>query len=105
MTRHVNCLSHRNAIEILLSSPDNLATVDKVGKDKDMTIKAGIYRHYKNNLYQVIGVARHSETEEEHVVYRPLYGDRGLWIRPLAMFDETIEVDGRPVKRFTFVEE
>jgi hypothetical protein len=70
-----------------------------------MTIKAGIYRHYKNNLYQVIGVARHSETEEEHVVYRPLYGDRGLWIRPLAMFDETIEVDGRPVKRFTFVEE
>lgn len=70
-----------------------------------MTIKAGIYRHYKNNLYQVIGVARHSETEEEHVVYRPLYGDRGLWIRPLAMFDETIEVDGRSVKRFTFVEE
>lgn len=70
-----------------------------------MTIKAGIYRHYKNNLYEVIGVARHSETEEEHVVYRPLYGDRGLWIRPLAMFDETIEVDGRPIKRFTFVEE
>ncbi len=70
-----------------------------------MTIKAGIYRHYKNNLYQVIGVARHSETEEEHVVYRPLYGDRGLWIRPLAMFDETIEVDGRQIKRFTFVEE
>lgn len=70
-----------------------------------MTIKAGIYRHYKNNLYQVIGVARHSETEEEHVVYRPLYGDRGLWIRPLAMFDETIDVDGRPIKRFTFVEE
>lgn len=70
-----------------------------------MAISTGIYRHYKNNLYQVIGVARHSETEEEHVVYRPLYGDRGLWIRPLAMFDETIEVDGRQIKRFTFVEE
>jgi hypothetical protein len=70
-----------------------------------MTIKAGIYRHYKNNLYQVIGVARHSETEEEHVVYRPLYGDRGLWIRPLAMFDETIEIDGNQVKRFALVEE
>ncbi len=70
-----------------------------------MTIKAGIYRHYKNNLYQVIGVARHSETEEEHVVYRPLYGDRGLWIRPSAMFDETIEIDGNQVKRFVLVEE
>lgn len=70
-----------------------------------MAIRTGIYRHYKNNLYQVIGVACHSETEEEHVVYRPLYGDRGLWIRPLAMFDETIEVDGRQIKRFTFVEE
>ena len=70
-----------------------------------MTIKAGIYRHYKNNLYQVIGVARHSETEEEHVVYRPLYGDRGLWIRPSAMFDETIEIDGNQVKRFALVEE
>ncbi len=70
-----------------------------------MSIKPGIYKHYKNNLYQVIGVARHSETEEEHVVYRPLYGDRGLWIRPLAMFDETIEIEGRQVKRFAFVEE
>lgn len=70
-----------------------------------MTVKAGIYKHYKNQLYQVIGVARHSETEEPHVVYRPLYNDSGLWIRPLSLFDETIELDGRKVKRFAFVEE
>lgn len=70
-----------------------------------MTLKTGIYRHYKDKLYQVIGVARHSETEEEHVVYRPLYGERGLWIRPLSMFDETIERDGTKVKRFTFIED
>ena len=62
-----------------------------------MTLKTGIYRHYKDKLYQVIGVARHSETEEEHVVYRPLYGERGLWIRP--------ELDGKKVKRFTFIED
>lgn len=70
-----------------------------------MALQAGIYRHYKDKLYEVIGVARHSETEEEHVVYRPLYGDRDLWIRPLAMFDESVEVEGKQVKRFTFVEE
>lgn len=70
-----------------------------------MTLKTGIYRHYKDKLYQVIGVARHSETEEEHVVYRPLYGERGLWIRPLSMFDESIEQDGVKVKRFTFIED
>lgn len=70
-----------------------------------MTLKTGIYRHYKDKLYQVIGVARHSETEEEHVVYRPLYGERGLWIRPLAMFDETIEHNGTKTKRFTFIED
>lgn len=68
-----------------------------------MSIRTGVYRHYKNKLYEVIGVARHSETEEEHVVYRTLYGNRDLWIRPLAMFDESITVDGRPVKRFTWI--
>ena len=70
-----------------------------------MTIKLGIYRHYKDNLYEVIGVAKHSETEEPHVVYRPLYGDRGLWIRPLSMFTETVDVGGREVLRFSFIEE
>lgn len=70
-----------------------------------MSIKTGTYRHYKDKLYEVIGVARHSETEELHVVYRPLYGDRELWIRPLTMFDETIEVNGQRVKRFTYIGE
>jgi hypothetical protein len=70
-----------------------------------VTIKPGIYRHYKDNLYEVIGVAKHSETEEPHVVYRPLYGDRGLWIRPLSMFTETVDVGGCEVLRFSFIEE
>ena len=63
-------------------------------------ITPGRYRHYKGNLYDVIGVARHSETEEELVVYTALYGDRGLWVRPLAMFRESVSVDGRTVPRF-----
>lgn len=57
-----------------------------------MTVKAGRYRHYKGNEYIVLGVARHSETEEELVVYRQDYGEKGLWVRPLAMFLETVEV-------------
>lgn len=63
-------------------------------------VVAGMYRHYKGNLYQVMGVARHSETEEELVVYRALYGERGLWVRPKAMFLEKVIVDGRAVPRF-----
>lgn len=54
----------------------------------------GIYRHYKGALYEVIGVARHSETEESLVTYRALYGDYGLWVRPLAMFIETVDIQG-----------
>lgn len=61
---------------------------------------AGIYRHYKGQRYQVLGLARHSETLEELVVYRALYGEHGLWVRPVAMFAETVTVDGRPVARF-----
>ena len=60
----------------------------------------GTYRHYKGNLYEVLGVARHSETEEQLVVYRALYGERGLWVRPLAMFQEAVVVDGHEVPRF-----
>ncbi|WBM80499.1 DUF1653 domain-containing protein [Cryobacterium breve] len=63
-------------------------------------ITPGQYRHYKGNLYDVIGVARHSETEEELVVYTTLYGDHGLWVRPLAMFLESVTVDGQTVPRF-----
>jgi len=69
-----------------------------------MEIVAGRYRHYKGGEYQVIGVARHSETDEELVVYRPLYGERGLWCRPAAMFGETVELAGRRVPRFQLVE-
>jgi hypothetical protein len=63
-------------------------------------MQQGTYRHYKGNLYEVLGVARHSETAEELVVYRALYGERGLWVRPLAMFQEAVVVDGREVPRF-----
>lgn len=61
---------------------------------------AGIYRHYKGQRYQVLGTARHSETLEELVVYRALYGEHGLWVRPMAMFAQTVTVDGEPVPRF-----
>ena len=63
-------------------------------------IRTGRYRHYKGNEYEVIGVAKHSETEEAFVVYRALYGERGLWVRPLAMFLETVIVEGSPRPRF-----
>ena len=67
------------------------------------TIKPGRYRHFKGMEYQVIGTARHSETLEEMVVYRALYGDGGLWVRPAAMWDEQIERDGQAVRRFTYI--
>lgn len=63
----------------------------------------GRYRHYKGNEYTVLGLARHSETEEELVVYRQEYGPRALWVRPKAMFCETVEVDGWQVPRFEFL--
>ena len=70
-----------------------------------MSVIKGIYKHYKGNLYEVVDVAKHSETEEEHVVYRTLYGDYSLWVRPLAMFIETVELDGQQVARFEYVED
>jgi hypothetical protein len=68
-------------------------------------MRLGRYRHYKGNYYDVIGVARHSETEERLVVYRCLYGDHSLWVRPLHMFLEDVEVDGRIIPRFSWVGE
>lgn len=65
-----------------------------------MAVEPGRYRHYKGNFYQVIGTARHSETDEMLVVYRPLYGEGGLWVRPEPMFLEQVQVDGAFVPRF-----
>ncbi len=72
---------------------------------KSKQLKAGIYQHFKGQRYEVLDVARHSETGDEYVVYRALYGERGLWIRPLAMFVETIERNGRLVKRFAWLDD
>jgi hypothetical protein len=66
-------------------------------------IQPGRYRHYKGNEYTVLGVARHSETLAELVVYRQEYGERGLWVRPAAMFTETVEVEGETMPRFAFL--
>jgi hypothetical protein len=66
-------------------------------------VKVGRYRHYKGKEYTVIGVARHSETEEELVVYRKEYDDHGLWVRPLAMFTEDVQVGGQLVPRFQYL--
>ena len=64
----------------------------------------GRYRHYKGGEYTVMGVAQHSETGEALVVYRPEYGDRGLWVRPLSMFQESIETPDGPVRRFAWID-
>lgn len=66
-------------------------------------IKPGRYRHFKGREYEVIGVAKHSETLEDMVVYRQLYGEHGLWVRPASMWEETVERDGKTYKRFTYI--
>lgn len=68
-------------------------------------IKLGRYRHFKGNEYEVIGIAKHSETTEEMVVYRALYGEHGLWVRPASMWNETVERDGKVFQRFTYIGE
>ena len=69
-----------------------------------MSLEKGIYKHYKGNLYEVLGVAQHSETLEHLVVYKTLYGDFSTWVRPLDMFQESMEKGGEQVARFEFVE-
>ena len=68
-----------------------------------LELKKGIYRHYKGNEYEVLMIARHSETEETMVVYHALYGAYDYWVRPLEMFTEKVEVNGEMVERFTFL--
>lgn len=65
-----------------------------------ITTPPGLYRHYKGGLYQVEGTVRHSESLEPMTLYRALYGEQGLWVRPAAMFEETVNIDGRPQPRF-----
>lgn len=65
----------------------------------------GKYRHYKGNEYLVVDIATHSETEEEMVVYKALYGDGKLWVRPLSMWNEKVEANGKEVLRFTYIGE
>ncbi len=67
-------------------------------------IQRGIYRHYKGNLYEVVDMARHSETEEWLVVYRALYGEYGLWVRPASLFTEMVVYDGQSVSRFQLIQ-
>lgn len=68
-------------------------------------IKLGRYRHFKGGEYEVIGIARHSETREDMVVYRALYGEGGLWVRPASMWEETVTRDGKTSSRFTYIGE
>ena len=68
-----------------------------------MEIKLGRYRHFKGNEYQVIAIAKHSETMEDMVVYKGLYGDNPIFVRPMSMWNDTVERDGKTFKRFEFI--
>lgn len=68
-------------------------------------MRLGKYRHFKGNEYEVIAIAKHSETLEELVVYRALYGDGEVWVRPMKMWNETVEREGKTVERFTYIGE
>lgn len=79
-----------------------LTGADEFGTSKD-GIQPGLYRHFKGKEYQVLFTARHSETQEQMVVYQALYGERGIWVRPAAMWDEQVERDGYSGKRFEYL--
>lgn len=68
-------------------------------------MKLGLYKHYKGNLYHVIGIGRHSETLEELVIYRGFYADYGIWVRSKILFESTVEHDGKILPRFEFIKE
>ena len=70
-----------------------------------MEIRPGLYRHFKGNMYRVLYNAKHSETMEDMVVYQALYGEKGIWVRPRAMFCEEITRDGKTFKRFEYIDE
>ena len=71
---------------------------------KEVDLATGIYRHYKGPCYRVVGVAQHSETEEHLVMYQALYGNKGMWVRPLSMFTEKVHFEGRLIPRFSYVD-
>lgn len=75
-----------------------------LGGSTMQSILPGMYRHYKGNHYQVLYLAKHSETLEDMVVYQALYGERGIWVRPASMWNETVDYQGKQVKRFTYIE-
>jgi len=77
--------------------------VTDITDEDDGPIPLGTYRHYKGRLYEVVGFAIHSETLEDMVIYKALYGDMKTWVRPLSMWEEFVEIDGESVKRFTEV--
>ena len=78
-------------------------TTEKTVNHNHIAVKPGKYRHFKGNEYEVLYIAKNSETLEEFVVYRALYGDREVWIRPAYMWDETVERDGKSYRRFTYI--
>jgi hypothetical protein len=79
--------------------------LEYIQKGFTLNLQKGIYQHYKGNRYEVLNTARHSETEEWMVVYKALYGEESIWIRPYNMFTGDVNVKGKEVKRFTFVDE